>query len=534
MMISNNEAWSFSCKRADNIKGNTLKTLSILILSVLCTALLQAQYSAKPDEQSISSLNSGDQQQLYKTDSGDTSSLGANHASGDTVYNKYGDLKNDVAAYNQRQPLWRPLLGIVGSNVVTNLMDTYILGNSFTHVGFVSWGTNLKAGWPWGSGWEWDQDRFGMNFFMHPYGGAIFFNSARTNGFDFWASVPYTLVGSYMWKIFGETGVPERNDLISTTVNGVFGGEMLYRLGSDLLDDQTTGADRFFRELAVAILSPTRFLSRLSHGQLTRLTPEDVYQKEPLNITLSAGYHRVNEGTSLQSGSNTLNFNLLLDYGNPFEIRSRKPFDYFKIRGDLDFGMGRKIVDNITGYGILFGSNAQSGNLDMLVGLFHHMDYFDNWTFELSTMAFGPSIISRLPMSGSSSLSTNLHVGLVPFGGLSRPSGPDTMQIRDYDFVGGAEAKLENTFDIGGWTDITITAYYWWLHTYVGVAANSYIALIKPRIAFTLFKDARIGFEHQIYYSDRYPTDFASVHSVRTEEKVYVMLFFQSFKHQRE
>lgn len=511
-----------------------MKTLFILILSVLCTALLEAQYRARPDEQSISSLNRGDQQQLYKTDSGDSSSLDANHSSEDTVYNKYGDLRNDEAAHNPRQPLWMPVLYIVGANVLTNVVDTYLLKNDFTRVGFVSWGSNLKAGWPWGSGWEWDQDRLGMNFFMHPYSGSVFFNSARASGYNFWESLPYTLFGSYMWKIFGENGVPERNDLISTTVNGAFGGEMIYRLSSDILDDQTTGADRFFRELGGAIISPIRFLSRLSHGELSRLAPAEVYQKEPLNITLSAGYHRVNEGTSLQSGSNTVNFNLLLDYGNPYEIISRKPFDYFRVRSDLDFGMGRKIIDNITGYGILFGSNAQYGNLEMLVGLFQHMNYFDNWTFELSTMAFGPSIISKLPMRGSSSLSTSLHLALVPFGGLSGRFGPDTTQVRDYDYVGGAEAKLENTFDIGGWADFTIIGYYWWLHTYVGVAANSYIALFKPRIALKLYNNASIGFEHLIYYSDRYPRDYASVHSVRTEEKVYVMLFFESFKHQME
>ncbi|MGA2624865.1 MAG: DUF3943 domain-containing protein [Bacteroidota bacterium] len=514
-----------------------MKTLCILVISVMCSALLQAQYLAKPDKHSTSSLNDGEEQHLYRLDSEYHSSLDSNlenHSLQDTAYDRHGDLQNDDAAFNQRQPLWRPLLGIVGSNIVTNLTDTYILKNTFTHVGFVSWGRNLKAGWPWGSGWEWDQDRFGMNFFMHPYGGGIFFNSARTNGYNFWASIPYTFLGSYMWKIFGETGVPERNDLIATTVNGVFFGEIFYRVGSDLLDDQATGAERFFRETAVAILSPTRFLSRLSHGQLTRLAPKEVYQKEPLDITLTAGYHRINEGTSLQSGSNSVNLGLVLDYGNPFEVISRKPYDYFRVRADLDFGVGRKIVDAVTGYGILCGSNYQTGNLEMLAGLSQHMSYFDNWTFELGTMAFGPSIISKLPMSESSCLYTDLHLGLVPFGGLSRRFGPDTTLVRDYDYVGGTEAKLENTVNIGKWADFTIVGYYWWLHTYVGVAGNSYIALVKPSIVFKIFNTAGIGFEHQIYYSDRYPKDFASVHSVRTEEKVYLILYFETFKHEKE
>jgi len=95
------------------------------------------------------------------------------------------------------------------TNIVTNLFDHYILGATYTHVGFASWGRNLKAGIPSGAGWEWDQDRFGMDFFMHPYSGSAFFNAARANGYNFW----YHLLLHY-WQLYVEniceTGVPER------------------------------------------------------------------------------------------------------------------------------------------------------------------------------------------------------------------------------------------------------------------------------------------------------------------------------------
>jgi hypothetical protein len=169
----------------------------------------------------------------------------------------------------------------------------------------------------------------------------------------------------------------------------------------------------------------------------------------------------------------------------------------------------------------------------MLVGLFQHMNFFDNKTFELGTIAFGPGIISKLPMSKSTSLYTNLHVGAVPFAGLSGRFGPDTTQIRDYNYGGGAEAKLESTFNIGGWVGITFIGYYWWFSTFVGTAGNSYIALVRPRIAFRLFNNVSIGFEHLIYYSDRYPRDFPSVHSVRTEQKIFIQIFLEEFKFKR-
>jgi hypothetical protein len=369
-----------------------------------------------------------------------------------------------------------------------------------------------------------------MNYFFHPYSGGMYFNAARANGYSFFESVPFAFLGSLEWEYFGENTLPSYNDLINTPVNGIFLGEIFYRLGSDILDDQTTGADRFFREMAVAIITPTRFFTRLLNGDVSRSTSKEIYQKEPINITLSAGYHLVNYGKTIGKGIYSTNFNLNLDYGNPFEKRSRKPFDYFKLRTDLDFGVGRKIIDNVTGYGILYGSNDMASNVDLLLGIFQHMNFFDNKTFELGTIAFGPGVISKLPISKSSSLYTNLHVDIVPFGGLSGRFGPDTTQVRDYNYGGGAEATLESTYNISGFVDLTFLGYYWFFHTYVGDAGNSYIGLVKPRITFKVFNNFSIGFEHLIYYSDRYPHDFPNVHSVRTEQKIFLQLFLEEFK----
>ena len=441
-------------------------------------------------------------------------------------YNMYGDLRDDNPLYNKKSPLWTVALRVTGTNLTTLLIDRYIFKYDFSNVGFNSWSYNIKKGW------EWDLDRFGMNYFFHPFSGGMYFNAARANGYSFFESVPFAFLGSLEWEYFGETTQPSYNDFINTPVNGTFLGEIFYRLGSNILDDQSTGADRFFRELAVAVITPTRFLSRLLDGDLTRLTPEEVYQKEPLNITLNAGYHKVNPGTKIENkGTSSLNIDLILDYGNPFEKRTRKPFDYFRVQTDLDFGVGRKIIDMLTGYGILFGSNLQSGNLEMLTGLFQQMNYFDNNTFELGTIALGPGIISKMQVNNNSSFYNNLHVDIVPFGALSNRHGiTDTSQVRDYNYAGGAQVKLESTYNIGGRVAISFIGYYWWLHTFVGIAGNNYIALIKPRIAVRLFNNVSLGFEHMIYYSNRVPSNFPSISSVRTEQKVFLQIFLEEFK----
>jgi hypothetical protein len=498
----------------------------------LCSALLQAQYLAKPGKQSISSLIIGERQQLYKMDSRDYSYLDLNlarHSLEDTVYNKYGDLRNDKPEFNTQYPWWTVVLKVTGANVFTFAVDRYLLNYDFSRVGFNSWKHNIQTGW------EWDVDRFGMNFIVHPYSGSAFFNAARSSGYNFWESAPFAVLGSLEWEYFGENTLPAYNDVINTPVNGIFLGEVFYRIGSNILDDQTSGMDRFFREFSVFVLSPTRAFSRFTQGKMFRVTSEEVYQTEPLNVTLASGMRAVNEGSSFWTGPTNFMVNIHLDYGNPFEVRSRKPFDYFKLTLDFTHGVGRKILDNITGYGLLFGKNVvHSGSLDMLVGGFQHFNYFDNKTYELATIAFGPGIVTKLPVGSKSNLYTNLHVGVVPFAGNSTFYGPDTSQFRDYNYGGGAEVKLESTLNLGSWINFTFIGYYFWVHTYVGHAGDHYIALVKPRMALKLFNNLSIGVEHVAYYSDRYTRDFGDFHQLRTEQRIFLQLYFETFKQQRK
>jgi len=443
-------------------------------------------------------------------------------------YNMYGDLRNDDPLYIEKASIGMVVFRLTLANITTFLIDRYIFNYEFSRVGIKTIKNNLQKGW------EWDVDRFAMNYFFHPYSGSMYFNAARANGYSFFESAPFAVLGSLEWEYFAENTQPAYNDIINTPINGIFLGEIFYRLGSNILDDQTTGTERFFREMAVAFLTPTRFFSRLLSGDISRLTATEVFQKEPLNVTLAAGYHKINEGKKIEKGYSSFNFTFHLDYGNPFEKRSRKPFDFFKVRTDFDFGAGRKIISLITGYGLLYGKNVQIGNTELLVGLFQHMNFFDNKTFELGSIGFGPGLASKLLVGKNSSLYTNLHVALIPFGALSNRFGPDTTQVRDYNYTYGAETKLEANYNFNSWVGVAFIGYYWWMHSIAGiegnVTGNSYVGLIKPRITVKVFNNFSIGFEHLIYYSDQYPRDFASVHSVRTEQRLFLQLFLEEFK----
>jgi hypothetical protein len=440
-----------------------------------------------------------------------------------TRFNMFGDLLRDDPVYNKKYPLWIPIVEVLGVHVLTGLSNRYVFNVPFGRVGFNSWKHNLNTGW------EWDTDRFSMNFLAHPYTGGLHFMSARSNGYNFWESAPFAFGGSFMWEYFGENSLPSYNDIINTSISGAFYGEILYRLSSNLLDDRTTGTERLFREIGAGVLSPTRFFNRLIQGKLSKITREEVYQKEPLNIEYSMGIRKLNDGRSFWTGPQNLMINAQLDYGYPLEKREWKPFDFFTVRAGLYFGTGRKFFESIMGYGILYGKNVQSGKLEMLMGLFQHYDLFDNTTFELGTIALGGGIMSKYPISKETYLFTNIHLGIVPLAGNSTKLGPDTSQVRDYNYGGGIEGKLETGINLG-WGSIQVNGYAYLIHTYIGTSGNNYIGIFKPRITVKLIGDLNIGFEQLVYYSARNTSIFGNFRGIRTEQRIYLMINAGNFK----
>ncbi|MDB5132837.1 MAG: hypothetical protein JWR02_2586 [Mucilaginibacter sp.] len=440
-----------------------------------------------------------------------------------TIQNKYGDLLNDDIKYNKKYPLWKPVVEVFGINTFTWTLDRFVLNADFSHIGPSTWKYNLNKGW------EWDSDRFGINFVGHPYSGSMTYNAARSQGYNYWQSIPFAVGGSLMWEYFGENTRPSYNDIINTPINGAFLGEIFYRVSSNILDDRATGGNRVFREIAAGLVDPVRGLNRLLQGKSFRHTTTEVYQKEPLNITLFTGIHKINQdnNTIFGNGPTNLMINLQLDYGNPFEEVYRKPFDFFRFRTEFSFGSGRKILDNIAGYGILVGDNAHLGKLSILYGAFQYYDYWDNKTFELGAIGFGGGMFTKYPFSKDITLYTSANLALVPLAGNSTRFGPDTSQVRDYTYNDGIKAQFDARLNLGQYASLSLEYYFYFLHTYVGPAGNNYVSILKPRITINLSKNISLGFEHFIYYDDRYLTNFPAIYSVRTEQKIFIAWFLE-------
>ena len=437
------------------------------------------------------------------------------------LYNMYGDLLNDDPLYNRRAPVWQPALRVLSTDAFNWAVARYVYNFDWARISLATWKTNIREGW------EWDSDKFGINFIGHPHTGNFYFNVARSNGYSYWGSLPFAVEGSLLWEYFGENSRPSINDIINTPVSGMFLGEIFYRLSSNVLDDRTRGGQRVWREILAAIIDPPRALSRFTQKKMFTVTNKEVYQKEPLNITVYGGAHRIH-GTDSGSAKTNAILHLQLDYGNPFEVRQRKPFDVFRLRTELSYGNGGRLLTNVNGYGILFGKNTGKNN--SLIGAFQHFDYWNNTIFEIGSLGFGAGMIMRTPVRKHSNIYSAIHLAIVPLAGNNSQYGPDTSEFRHYNFGGGFEGKIEETFNLHNWATIGFTGFYYWIHTYSGFAGNSLVGIFKPTVSVKLFKNLSIGFEHHIYQNDRYLKDLPNLHISNTEEKIFLQLYFEDPK----
>ncbi len=169
--------------------------------------------------------------------------------------------------------------------------------------------------------WQWDDNQFVNNQFSHPYHGSLYYNSARTNGYDFWESFAWPFVGSAMWEIAGESWAPAPNDLLNTSFGGVVLGETLFRLSSLALDNTATGSERTFREIGGFLLNPLRGFNRLIRGETHGVSanPDDWRPSKVFGV-LDVGYRRTANEFSFDSVKTDLDqwdIGFKLAYGDP-------------------------------------------------------------------------------------------------------------------------------------------------------------------------------------------------------------------------
>ncbi|MFZ1748888.1 MAG: DUF3943 domain-containing protein, partial [Saprospiraceae bacterium] len=335
-----------------------------------------------------------------------------------------------------------PALDIIGVNVLVNRFDVYVKDEDWAKVSWKSWKENIQ------SGFEPDNDPFGTNFFAHPYHGSLYFNASRSTGNSFWGSIPYTLGGSLIWEFFGETEKPSSIDINTTTLGGIYLGEMTHRLSKHLMRNHKNRKLKGLRYVAATALNPMGRLNGLMYQDIEdRFTKAD-QEIFPITSQLSAGINIPLRNVNNDAVNNRLNVNYSLVYGNIFDVsRKYKPFDAFVVRAWADIALGE------AEYPILLNISSQANLLrktiknDQILSLSGHYDFLNNQIFKIGGMSVTADY-SLYKMYKNWSFVGTANVGIMLYGSTNSEvvdflnQNPNLDYVRNYVFGRGLVNKV--------------------------------------------------------------------------------------------
>lgn len=292
---------------------------------------------------------------------------------------------------HERKAFWRAGAETVGFNIGLWAFDRYVLKG---HYAYISWNT-IKENFR--HGFEWDDDHLHTNMFDHPYNGSIFFNAGRSNGFNFWQSELFAIGGSAMWEMFMEKEYPSTNDIIATPIGGAALGEVLYRTSDLILDDRSTGGERFGREFAAFLVDPMKGINRIVTGAAwkKRSTSGRRFGIPPISVELSLGgrYLSLIENDEGSRAGAVAEINI--EYGDRFAETTKTPYDYFSFLMELQGIKSQPLLSRVEVMGRLLSKEIfDKKNVNLNIGLYQHFDFFDSDTIrpERNAMYFPCSV----------------------------------------------------------------------------------------------------------------------------------------------
>ncbi|MBP1664552.1 MAG: hypothetical protein H6Q19_1692 [Bacteroidetes bacterium] len=388
--------------------------------------------------------------------------------------------RNDSLLLNMKSP-HKDAAIIVATNIGVWSYDRFVLQAEYARINFKTVKNNFK------SGFVWDNDMFSTNLLMHPYHGGLYFNAARSNGKNFWQSVPFAAGGSLMWELFMENESPSINDFMATSLGGAALGEMTYRVSDLLIDDRLTGFDRFKREALLTVISPVRGLNRIINGDAWkhRNIRGNSVPATPVVFSVSAGHRFIADRLyRRQDYSNMISYDFGLLYGNEFDTGNEKPYDFFTFKLGGNFFSKQPIISRVNVLGMLFLNEVplKKQNMHLSYGIFQHFNYYESQTdnshiqlypYKISeAAAAGPGLLYKVSVKNKITLTGSAYLSAILLGG----SQTDHYRFdeRDYNMGSGFSSKLNLAFNFKNKLQILLNTEDYRIYSWVGYAPDDF------------------------------------------------------------
>jgi hypothetical protein len=383
-------------------------------------------------------------------------------------------------------------------------------------IGIGSWVESIE------NGFDWDPNNFSTNQWAHPYHGNLYFNAARSNGFDYWSSLGFAFGGSFQWEFFGETRHASFNDWINTSVGGAALGEMTHRLATVVRDNTATGKSRFWRELGGFAIDPVGAASRLFHGDLSReyANPQD-RMPTLMSVQLRAGSRTAYEEHVGEADTTGAFFNFRFAYGDAFQESFRKPYEFFSAQLQVNTNDTKALgMANVTGM-LARGPLAGGEHSEHVLAAFQHYDYVNNRAFELGGQSFSAGLLSRYGARDARyRVQTALHLSGVLLAATKSDYANQT--ARDYDYGPGLGASFSGTLTRDEVDVLRIGYNQFYIHAVNGNRADHFLSLFYLGASLPLGSTTAIGADYNLYLADRNYADFPDVEQRSPELQFHI------------
>jgi len=396
--------------------------------------------------------------------------------------------------------------------------NRYVTKEDFAYISFDTIKTNFK------NGFDYDSDTFTINQSAHPYHGSLFFTAARSNGYGYWESGAFTLVGSLLWECCMENTQPSVNDVVNTTLGGMTRGEISHRVATMIRDNSASGSGRLWRELGAAVFDPVGAFTRLLYGDATRefANPDDRF---PSRFTLAGdiGYRNV-DGTA-HPNQWILSFSGF--YGDPFAGEIQHPFDSFWVGIDLN-QPGGALVSRIEERGVLKGWELtdSSDAVRHIVGLSQEYEYFNNESQVFGAQIFGAGILSRYQLGPRLQAMTDVGLIVLPLAGIQTTDFADPKSGRTYDYASGAGFRAAARLFREGREIVGVGYGFAWAHTVNGSSNNSTLQYYRGSLRLPLKGPVGVGAGYSWYSRKTTYSGFFEGRQTQSEWRVFVDLAF--------
>jgi hypothetical protein len=417
----------------------------------------------------------------------------------------------------QKKYFW-PTMGEIGLLlVIPHYFNRWVADDSTAVLSLDSWEQNIEQGF------EWDRDNFRTNMFMHPYHGNVYFNSARSNGYNFWESSAFAWGGSFLWEFFGENNRPAINDWVATAMGGIALGEMLNRTSRMLWDNSATGSGRTWRELGGLLLNPMGGANRLFRGEMTRVGPNPP-DRFPGHVRsfLALGARRIAE-EDLSKGTTGGFFSTDISYGDPFE-EYEKPYDSFLLSFQINGKTEKQSLGRLQVEGVLYGTELKRSTKAQHVFHFtQHFDYVNNKTLETGGSSVSANFMSDFQLSERWDLVTKVEPSALIIWGIDSEFSDFTR--RNYDFGSGAGLRLFAAANHDDRQLFHFFYYFFWQHTLNGAAGDHLLQYFGLRAAVPLYREFGVGAEYILSTRDSRFRDFPDVFRRNPQFRLFGAVF---------